>query len=400
MRHLIAVALLLAACSEEPTPPPPTEPVYFGQVQRIVNENCVECHSASPERLAPFSLATYEDVLAAATDMPLAYAVMNRNMPPFYADQDSCNTFSNAHWLSQEDIDTLVAWTNGAKLAGDEANAVTTPPPNLPTLSRVDRTLDIGAPYTPGTGAPDEFRCFLVDAIGAGKFVTGVHVRPTNLTVAHHAILFQLETDAAEAAAIASAANGPYDCPGSPKDGTFLTGWVPGMQAALFPPGTGIATNSRKMVVQMHYNTSNGDGEPDHTTIDLQLADSVAQPAQMVRISGDVDLPPRDPDATAVGTLTVPGSGAVAKLWGTGIHMHQRGTGTQLTRNNECLLDLVNWSFHWQHFYWYDAPVELRGGDRIELTCHYDTSLDNQRVGFCEGTECEMCIQVAYVTAN
>ena len=64
-RLLLTTALVLAACSEDPTtPPPPTEPVYFGQVQRIVNENCVECHSASPDRLAPFSLATFEDVVA------------------------------------------------------------------------------------------------------------------------------------------------------------------------------------------------------------------------------------------------------------------------------------------------------------------------------------------------
>jgi hypothetical protein len=95
----------------------------------------------------------------------------------------------------------------------------------------------------------------------------------------------------------------------------------------------------------------------------------------------------------------VPGSGTVAKLWGTGLHMHQRGTGSQLTRNGECLQDLVNWSFHWQHFYWYDAPIDLRGGDKIALTCHYDTSSDNERVGFCEGTECEMCIQFGYTTA-
>jgi hypothetical protein len=408
MQRIMLLAFLLAACGEDavdPTtdPPPPGEPVYFGQVQKIINDNCVDCHSTDPDRLAPFSLATLDDVLAAATDQPLAFAVMNREMPPFYADQDNCNTFPNAHWLSPDDLDTLVAWLNGARAAGDVANSITTPPPAQPELAHVDRTLDIGIAYTPDPLATDDFRCFVVDAVPAGQFVTGVHVKPTNLTVAHHVILFTLDTPEAEADVLAKqqAAGGAYRCDGGPTQlpNSFLAGWVPGMQAELFPANTGIATSPRKMVVQMHYNLEHSDGGSDRTTIDLQLAPSVATPAQMIRINGTVDLPPHDPDAIASGSLTVP-AGVSAKLWGTGVHMHTRGTGSKLTQNGRCLMDLVNWSFHWQHFYWYSQPIEIRGGDRLALECHYDTSNDSERVGFCEGTECEMCIQFGYATEN
>jgi hypothetical protein len=99
--------------------------------------------------------------------------------------------------------------------------------------------------------------------------------------------------------------------------------------------------------------------------------------------------------------VTLPNQVSTARVWGSGVHMHQRGTAAKLTvanDNDRCLMDLVNWSFHWQHFYWFEEPVTLGGGDTVKLTCHYDTTNDTQNIGFCESTDCEMCIQFAYVT--
>lgn len=411
MRTFAILAFLVACGSDSvpPTDPPPTEPVYFGQVQKIINENCVDCHSTSPDRLAPFSLATYEDVMAVVdAETPIAFYLMNRMMPPFYAQQDGdCHTFDNA-WLDDAELTTFLDWLDGAHLAGDPANSIAPPPPPG-GLAEADRRLDIGIDYTPDTSVPDDFQCFVVDAIGTDQFLVGAHIQPSNLTVAHHVVLFALGSAEVEADVLrqqTEAGGGSYRCDGGPSKlgGTFLIGWIPGNQATVFPAGTGLRMDgSRKMVIQMHYNNANSDGRPDRTVIDLDLEPTVATPAQIVQLNGTVDLPPRDPDATATGTLKIPGTGS-GKLWGGVVHMHQRGTGSRLeiegSSNAQCLMDLVNWSFHWQHFYWYEEPVEVRGGDTVRLTCHYDTSNDNQRVGFCEGTECEMCIQFAYVTSN
>ncbi len=412
MRHaLLASLVLLAACGEDvapidPTPDAPTgEPVFYGQVQKILNDNCASCHSTDPARLAPFALISYEDAVAAATDFPMAYDVMNRVMPPFYADQDGdCNSFRDAHWLDDTEMQTLVTWINGSKLAGDPAASVAPPPPPG-GLPQTDLVVDLGAPFTVPTATPDYFACFVVDAIGADKFVTGAHVKPGNLTVVHHVILYTLDAAAEqEALARQTAAGGAYPCDGGPtRTGktNFLVGWVPGNQATLFPPDTGIKVDgARKMVVQMHYNTTNSDGLADDTTIALDLADSVALPAQMVGISAPVNLAPRDTDAVAIGTLNLPNALPDARIWGSAVHMHQRGTSAKLSIANQdrCVVDLVNWSFHWQHFYWLQEPVPVRGGDKIQLECHYDTSGDSVNVGFCESTECEMCVQYAFVT--
>jgi len=407
---VLPLLIALAACGTDTVSddaddtPPPAQPVYYGQVQAILNANCVECHSAVPDRLAPFSLVGYDDAVAAATDFPMAYDVMNRIMPPYFAEQDGdCGTFPNAHWLSDDDLSTLTAWINGGKLAGDPADSVAPPPPP-DGLPKVDRTLAIGS-YLPNTATSDDYECFVVDALGADKFVVGAHVHPGNLAVVHHVIVFTLD-QAAETDVLArqaAAGGGPYRCDGGPTqagNAAFLIGWVPGNQATMFPADTGIEVDgARKLVVQVHYNTANANGLPDDTTVDLDLEAAVTTPAQMIRIAAPIDLPAHSTDATAVGTLRIPNQLANAKLWGNAVHMHNRGIGADLISNGDrCLMNLVNWSFHWQHFYWYDEPQILHGGDTVSLTCHFDTSTDTDRVRNCETTECEMCIDYGYVT--
>lgn len=409
LASLVALSLGCAACGSD-SGPAPTEPVYYGQVQRILQESCVECHSASADRLAPFSLATYDDAVAAARGTPMAHAVMTRSMPPYYATNDgSCQTFTTK-WLGDADLDTLVAWLNGSLSAGDPAQSLPPPTP-MPGLPAVDATLDLGFDYTPDGRLADDYRCFVVDALGSTpgeRFVTGAHVRPQNLSVAHHVIVFSLDSEQAQAQAEAldAADAGPgYACSaGGPVDAgaTFLVGWAPGNGAQLFPAGTGIpVVNNRKMVVQMHYNLAASNGRPDRTRIELDLADSVTARGTMVPVRADVDLPPRTREASTTGVRKIPAALGQVRLWGSMVHMHQRGTSAELSlsgSHNACLARLEQWSFHWQHYYPYAAPISLAGGDTVSLTCRYDTSNDALPVRWGEGTNDEMCIAYLYVS--
>jgi len=404
--------LILAACgTSAPTgddAPPPAGPVYYGEVDRILGENCVMCHSADPDRLAPFSLATYDDAAAAAETQPIAYAVMNRVMPPFYADDSGdCQSFRDNPWLSDADLDTLVTWVNGTRPAGDPA-AASAPPAPLPMLARVDRALDLGVDYVPDTSLDDDYRCFVVDpGLTSDQFVTAYQVRPGNPTVVHHVIVFSLGSAQAEADAIARDAQ--YDGPGYPCIGgtgvtgtSMVGGWAPGSGAAFMPDGTGLRLpGGRKLILQVHYNLATSDGGPDRTALDLELEPAVAAEARILPVPAAVNLPPGDPDATAVGTVRIPAAVSSLKVWGAAIHMHNRGLGGTRLRestHDRCMLSLVNWSFHWQHQYSYAQPLTLAGGDTLELTCHFDTSDDTAPVTWGEGTEDEMCIAFLYVT--
>jgi hypothetical protein len=410
MRKLLFLTFTLAACGTDASSgddmqqqPPPGGVVYYGQVDKILNESCVDCHSASPDRLAPFSLASYTDAVAAAKSQAVSYFVKTRQMPPYFADNSgACSSFTSP-WLADADIATLAAWFDGDQAAGDPATA--SPAPGTPPeLAHVDATLDPGAAFTPHTGVTDEYRCFIVDPkIATDKFLTGNHVHPGDATIVHHVVVFSLPDAAAEAQAQALDDADPdlgYDCFGGPGVDTasFLTGWAPGQSAVLFPADTGLRiTGGRKLIVQMHYNLTNSDGNSDRTTIDLQLADTVTSEAKILRTSAPIDLPPHTADATASGSTTLPNKDL--RLWGSIVHMHTRGTAAEVDRvGGDCLLKLDQWSFHWQHFYWETQPVTIPAGSTVGITCHFDTGNDNTDVHFGEKTSDEMCIGFLYLT--
>lgn len=410
MRNPALLALLaVAACGNDHAmdPPPPSgdQPVYYGEVQRIMDDNCVECHSTNPDRLAPFSLATLEDVQSAAEATPLAFSVMNRVMPPYYAKNDgSCQSFHGTKWMTDDEIDTIVRWVNGDRLAGDPTPSVPPPPPT--ELPAIDATLDIGVDYAP-KGTSDDYRCFVVDPVAqADKYLTAVHVRPGNATVVHHVIVFTIDTPAAQTAIEqrdALEAGAGYECTGGGGDGTtFLTGWAPGGGVTLFPADTGLLVpGARKLVIQVHYNSANTNGQPDRTQVDFDLANSVAKRAAILPVRGDVDLPPRQLDALAIGTQTFNAPVQTARVWGAAIHMHNRGTGAQVhvqRSPDTCMIDLASWSFHWQHFYWYEQPFTLTKGEKLRVTCHFDTSADTAPVVWGEKTTDEMCLAYLYVS--
>ena len=410
---MFSVAFTLGCGNDVRSPPldsdPAGEPVYYGQVERIMRDNCVECHSTDPDRLAPFSLATFKDAFDAADTAPISFAVNNRTMPPYFATNDGeCQDLHGTKWLTEEEIGILTAWTNGQHLEGNPADTVAPLPPPA-ALPEVNKTLDIGANYTPDATRDDDYRCFVVPALGANAFLTGVHVRPTNFKVAHHVILYTLDSAASqqEVEQRDLMDSGPgYNCNDGVSDvgASFLTGWAPGQGATVFPAGTGVPVDgTRKLVIQLHYNLANSDGRPDHTVIDLDLAATVTSPAQIVSVRGDVDLDWGKADAIATGTraLVLPGTLTSARVWGAMMHMHNRGTGGELIVErsaNSCLLDLAGWSFHWQHFYWYSDPLRVNRDETLRVTCHYDTTGDTARVTWGEGTEQEMCLAYLYIS--
>jgi Copper type II ascorbate-dependent monooxygenase, C-terminal domain/Copper type II ascorbate-dependent monooxygenase, N-terminal domain len=409
MRISLAMFFLATACGNDHAVEPPApgdEPVYYGQVQKILDDNCVECHSESPDRLAPFSLANLEAAQSAAEATPLTYSVMNRVMPPYYAKNDgSCQTFHGTKWLADDEIDTLVRWVNGERLAGEVVPS--TPPLDPVALPAIDKTLDIGTDYMP-KGTSDDYRCFVVDSVAtADQYLTGVHVRPGNATVVHHVIVFTINSAQGELAVVQrDQLDGDvgYECTGGAGDETtFLTGWAPGSGVTLFPKDTGLLVpGNRKLVIQVHYNSANANGKADHTQVDLDLAPSVAKRAAILPIRGDVNLAPRQLDALATGTVTLNAGGVQsARVWGAAIHMHNRGTGAQVhvqRADDTCMIDLASWSFHWQHFYWYEQPFTVTKGEKLRVTCHFDTSADTANVTWGEKTTDEMCLAYLYVS--
>ena len=96
---------------------------YSADVASIIQENCTVCHRTGG--IGPMELVTYENVRMYA---PLIKnKVANRLMPPYYYDNDVGIQDLKEDWrLSQDDINTIVAWVDqGAPLGNaDEIPAL------------------------------------------------------------------------------------------------------------------------------------------------------------------------------------------------------------------------------------------------------------------------------------
>lgn len=400
---LAAVALATGCASEAPSSSGTDTPTYYGEVGTILNQNCVSCHTAGG--IGGFSLETFADA------QPLAGLIKTytaaRIMPPFNPDNSgSCNTFQDARWLSDEQIATLGAWSDGGAPEGDVASLPTPTPP--PTIASPDSTVEMKADYIPVSGPNDDYRCFVVDAPTAtDAFVTAFEFVPGDLRVVHHGILYS--TDAAgEAAALAKEdedAEPGYDCFGGTglETSDWVAAWVPGAGASILPAGTGIRVEGgRKLVMQIHYNTLQG-AFPDRTTVKLSLAPSVDREAVLPKFGDyDMEIAPGQVDGVTTAEFTLPNVGDI-QLHAVGAHMHTLGTKFRAEYEkdgqNTCLVDVPRWDFGWQQLSFYETPITVQTGGTLRLTCHYNTSGQTEPITWGENTNQEMCLALFYVTA-
>jgi mono/diheme cytochrome c family protein len=177
---------------------------YAADVATIIQNNCQVCHR--PGGIGPMELVTYEDVRRYAPR--IRTKVANREMPPYYYDNDVGIQELQHDWrLSQEDINTVVAWVDQGAPLGDPADMP--PPADLratdewslaaefgpPDLLAPSSPIDIPAagldvwyrPIVKIEGLPEEERC-----------IKALQVKPRGdaVTVVHHAnSTFQLLQD-------------------------------------------------------------------------------------------------------------------------------------------------------------------------------------------------------------
>jgi len=95
---------------------------YTRDVASIIQGNCTGCHR--PGGIGPMELVDYDDVRRYARR--IGVNVANRVMPPYYYDNDIGIQELQHDWrLSQEDINTVVAWVDQGAPLGDPADMPT-----------------------------------------------------------------------------------------------------------------------------------------------------------------------------------------------------------------------------------------------------------------------------------
>ena len=143
---------------------------YTSEVADIINNNCVVCHRQGG--IGPMSFETYEQVRPWAPLIQMKVA--NREMPPYAYDHGIGIQDLQGDWrLSQDDIDTVVAWVNTGAQYGDPDRVVQ--PANLPDPEAWNFVADFGKPNLIIPSVP-------IDIPANGNDLWHKHLVPTGLT--------------------------------------------------------------------------------------------------------------------------------------------------------------------------------------------------------------------------
>jgi len=351
--------------------------------------------------------------------------------------------------------------------AADEAP--TTPKPAKPIPLRKGETrqvLRLAKPYTPsapnGVGT-DDYHCFLLDPkLTHDTAITGYDIRPDNLDVVHHVILFRVPPDKV-AQAERKDAETPGDgwtCFGNSgiddrdpglDDAPWVGAWAPGGGERRYGAGLGtpLAKGSR-IVAQIHYNLLKGHA-PDQSSVVLRetLPGHHVTTLHTMLLPAPVELPCR-PDndssplcdraaavADVIKRFGVAGNTAdllhllcgpivagnvqhcdrsinrAMTVRGVAGHEHLLGTSIKVEANPgtpraRTLLDIPVWNFDDQASRQI-TPYHLKPSDTVRVTCRHDQSLRDQQPSFerqrkdryvvwGDGSTDEMCLGILLTT--
>jgi len=404
-------------------------PSYFGAVKSIVDARCTGCHRSGG--IAPFALTSYSATKKHSAEM--AYVVKNRIMPPWHAAR-GVRRYLNDPSLTRAQIDTIVRWAHAGAPRGNPATKRPALKTVAPTLTRVDRRIQLPEPYTPKGWLPggDDYHCFVVPwSADRTQYVTGFNLVPGVRKQVHHMIAFVASPSSAATVDRWDAGDsGPgYRCYGgasavgaSAIPVRLLAGWAPGLMGGDLPRRTGIeiAPGSR-LILQFHYNLEHMHGMPmpDRSTLEFEVADSVERRAAMLPVvnvgwllaPASFAIPPTgkpvvhswsgDPTAFMrfLGDDIDTSNGLSVE--GAILHMHRLGVGGTVTLEHasaatETLLRVPHWDFNWQRAYFFARPLQFNSGDRLSVSCtHRNTT--KRLVTWGESSSDEMCIAFVYV---
>jgi len=355
-------------------------------------------------------------------------------MPPFTVNNDgSCQTFTDARWLGDDDIDTFANWIAAGTPAGDASLGVPAPPETPKLDGPGVRTMATPELYVPQAGlvagaVEDDYRCFLVDPeLASDQYLVGFEILPGDARMVHHVLVFNVDptrsggattnADAMAALDEASPDEPGWSCFGSAGEGVWVEGvpitWAPGTGATRFPGGAGVRLAAgQQLVVQVHYNLAQVEAgaTAPATEIALELADDVERRAHVALVDGfllslfdePAMLPPGDPAAEfsyAVTLSQIPNMTTEfdeVDVLGVLPHMHTRGTRMRIDFDidgqTECGADVDRWDFDWQQTFFYEEPIAMRMSDTMRVGCEWNTEGETQPIGPSLGTEGEMCL--------
>jgi hypothetical protein len=362
----------------------------------ILERRCVSCHGSTPGH-ANVSPALDTPAAAQRVAKQSLLAVQRREMPPWGADgSGACGRFVDAAWLDDGEIDTLRRWAEaGAPLGAQRGPALEPrgegPSPFAWLLEPApgEQRLDLQSEFTPRPGSAA--RCFRGAAPAPGSWVLGALGLRSEPPLAVEQLQLYTLSDAAQLAALQRLEDEDpepgWSCPaGSRVDGSELAAswsWLEPLQR--LPAGSSLrGAPGLPLLVQLRYNLA-GAGVAGHgirATAELVLRAAPAHPAWLQPLSvDDLRLPAGQQRVERVREIT---HAERSRLLGVVPQLNELGRSLSLERvhdgRTECLARFPHWAPAQQQLFRYRSGLELDPGDRLRLSCSFDTSGRSEEV--------------------
>jgi hypothetical protein len=360
-------------------------PTFYRDVLPILQSHCQSCHRSGGISALPLETFEQAERKAAA----IADAAASRTMPPWFADA-MIGHFSNDPSLSDKEIATLVAWSEGGAPAGDPHDA---PPPrrwnagwNIP---QPDKIIQMPVAVTiPAHGQVEYTYEIVPTGFTEDQWVQRVEVHPSSPEHVHHAVVYVRPPDSKwlRGAPVGTPFTAPMFADEKLRrdarwtDSDVLLVYAPGSSPDDWPANMAKLIPARSdLVFQIHY-TTNGHAAEDQTSAGLIFAKT--PPPQRVltlQLTNDKFVIPSGVDDFRVEVHgTLPNDCTLLSFFP---HMHLRGKRFEynIVRKNGSVEPLVrvNYHFHWQMSYRLADPLPLKAGTTLQAVAWYDNSTKN-----------------------
>ncbi len=378
-------AMALAPNLSGAAEPAEAHPTYAKEVSRIIQDNCQICHQ--PGQIGPMSFTSYEEVRPWA---PLiSMKVAEREMPPYQYDGDLGVQELKGDWrLSQEDIDTIVAWVEAGSPLGNPEELP--PPREFPPIGQWRLAAELGPPDhiiqsakwdVPANGQDLWWEPEVDSGIQESRCIKAVETLPSKAAhgSTHHANShFIVQNEAGEWV-----------------NGSRLSEYAYGKLGEMVPEGAcrTVPANS-KVGWSIHYYPDGKAVEDDQVSVGIWYHDEEdkfdedsAYPQDLrsyfLSSGGDYLIPPH-------GKLMTQGMHSFdhpVRLDSWQPHLHLRGVAMSMevfdpnTGRREVLSQASNWNAGWNHSHTYEDGYQplIPAGATIILTAWYDNTADNPR---------------------
>ncbi|MDP6537428.1 MAG: cytochrome c [Gammaproteobacteria bacterium] len=356
------------------------DPTYSNEVSRIIQDNCQICHQEG--QIGPMPFTTYDEVRPFAG--LIREQVITREMPPYHYDKDIGIQELKGDWrMSDEDINTVVAWVDAGSPEGDSSNLPE--PKQYPVIGEWRLQAELGLPDHVIKSAPWDVPANGQDLWWNPQVPTGIE---------EDRCIKAIETlPSAEAHGSTHHANSQFQTRN--EDGeweTFgrLSEFAFGKLGEMVPEGACRTAPADSMVRwSIHYYPDGKAVPDDQVSVGIWYQDEEFDETGTYRQDlrsyglqgGDFDIAPH-------GKLMTQGFHSFdhpVRLDSWQPHLHLRGVAmsmeifTPANGRREVVSMASNWNAGWNHSHIYDEGSQplVPANATIILTAWYDNSADN-----------------------